>query len=305
MSPRRQSVGPFSKALVGAVAAFLLVSSTAVGFASAQEETVVVYDSVGPDLLPNYPSQPFQAEQVNEFGDMVTLAAGPRELAKVSVVVSSQACESGSGTAQCTTSTATPTPTFTIPMTLKVYNAAGTTATPTVGSEIASVTRDVTLPHRPSADPDCTGSEAGFWQDELDDCYSGVAVVVDFEFPSGTTVPDTLIWAISYNSETAGYNPTGTDGHHDFVNVATQSLPGQPSVGTDVDEDIAFISSNTTNDEQIVTIDGQTGVRTLARIEVVAPVEETTTTVETTIPTDTTDSVPASATTGAPLSFAG
>ncbi len=63
--------------LVGMVAVFGLVLSTTVGFAGAQEPPVVVYDAIGADLPPNVQSLAFQASQVNELGDLVTLAPGP------------------------------------------------------------------------------------------------------------------------------------------------------------------------------------------------------------------------------------
>ena len=41
---------------------------------------------------------------------------------------------------------------------------------------------------------------------------TGLAVVVDFVFPAGTTLPDTLIWGIAYNTESSGYDPSARRG---------------------------------------------------------------------------------------------
>ncbi len=253
--------------LVGMVAVFGLVLSTTVGFAGAQEPPVVVYDSIGPDLPPNVPSQPFEAQQVNELGDLITLAPGPRHVSKVSVVLSSLECESGTGTPQCQTA---PGATFQHPMTMKLYNVAGTPAAPTVGPVIASVTHTMTIPYRPSADPACNGG----WMASTGECQGGIAVVVDFTFPAGIVVPDTLIWAISYNTQSAGYEPTGTDGPYNNLNVGVLTITPEPTVGIDIDEDVVFISSPLSDGDFVAEADW-TGFRPLALIETQVPAPDT------------------------------
>ena len=219
--------------------------------------------AIGPTVPSNVPSVSFAAESINEFGDLVTLAPGPRELTTVSVLMSTQACETGTG-ATCVT---TPGATFDHPLTMTLYNVAGTPAAPTVGSVIATLTHTFTIPFRPSADPvNCTGPNAGRWFDGTT-CSTGIAVVVDFVFPAGTILPDTLIWGIAYNTATAGRAPIGTPGPYDSLNVG--ALTVNPTVGTDVDEDMAFIADFPSG--AFVSDLGWTANRPMARIATQVP----------------------------------
>ena len=213
----------------------------------------------------------FSGQLIAEFGDLVQLAPGPRELSNVSVVLSSQACETGAtGAPACTT---TPGATFTHELTMKLYNAIDPLGTPTVGSVIATLTQTFTIPFRPSADPvNCTGANAGRWFDGTA-CVTGVAVIVDFPFPAGTTLPDTVIWAISYDTGISGYAPIATPGPYDALNVG--ALTVNPTVGTDLNEDMAFTAPGP--DAVFASELDWTGSRPMARIEAVTPPSTTTT----------------------------
>jgi hypothetical protein len=250
-----------------------LLPFTLTGSAGASTDPVV-YDAIGPALPSNVSSLSFEAETVAEFGDLVQLAPGPRILVSVSVVMSSQACQSGTGT-DCTT---TPGATFDQPLTIKLYNAVNPTTTPTVGSVIASITSSFAIPFRPSASPTCTGADAGKWMDSSGVCNSGIAHIVTFTFPAGTVLPDTLIWGISYNTDTAGYAPIGTPGPYDSLNVGAFTV--NPTVGTDLNEDMAFTARG--EPPTFASELGFTGFRPMARIDTVA---ETTTTTTTTLAT--------------------
>ncbi len=306
MSQNHKTVRPGLKALTGVAAVIGLLLST-MAFAGAQAAPVVVFDAIGPSLPPNVQSQPFQGSglNVNEVGDLVTLAPGPRNLTKVSVVLSSQACETGSGTPECTTPE--PAPTFDHPITVTLYNVAGTSDAPTVGSEIASVTQTKSIPLRPSADPEACTDDPTRWQDDDGECHTGVAVVVDFVFPEGTVLPDDLIWAVSYNTQTGGYEPVGEAGPWDQLNVGASSFA--LTIGTDVDDNSAFLSSDET-EGQLLIEEGWEGMRPMARIEVQELTTDVPVTTDPTVPGDAPDPTdPAgtsgSATAGAPLSFAG
>jgi hypothetical protein len=249
--------------LMGALAAVGLVVSGTIGSSVAYAAPDVVYDALGPTVPSNVPSLHFAGQLINEFGDLVTLAPGPRELTTVSVEMSIWACESGTG-ATCVT---TPGATFDHPLTMTLYNVAGTPAAPTVGSAIATLTHTFAIPFRPSADlVNCTGADAGKWFNGTA-CLNGQAVVVDFAFPAGTTLPDTLIWGIAYNTSSGGYSPIGTPGPYDLLNVGAHTI--NPTVGTDVNEDMAFISDPNTGG--FVSELGWTGSRPMARIEAQVP----------------------------------
>jgi len=251
------------------MAALGLVMSVTSGFAAAQAAPDVVYDAIGPTLPSNVTSLNFSGQLINEFGDLVTLAPGPRELTTVSVVMSTQACESGTGPTCVTTVGAT----FDHPLTMTLYNVAGTSAAPTVGSVITTLTHTFTIPFRPSADlVNCTGANEGQWFDGTR-CLNGQAVVVDFVFPAGTILPDTLIWGIAYNTASGGYSPIGAPGPYDALNVGAFTV--NPTVGTDVDEDMAFVSDQT---KGFVSELDWTGSRPMARIEATTTAAPTTTT---------------------------
>ena len=283
-----------------AIAAIGLVMSATIGSAAAQTGPVVVYDAIPATLPSNVsPSQNFAGDNTNEFGDLVTLAPGPRQLTKVSVALSSQACGSGSGTPACTTPT--PAPTFNHPLTITLYNVAGTTAAPTAGTVIATQTQTFTIPYRPSASPACetaTPPVPGGWMDSAGACWTGVTYVADFNFPAGTTLPNTLIWGISYNTSTRGYEPNATPGPYDFLNVGF--VAANPTIGTDVDENMVFASSGATPPGPFVSLSDpeDAGLLPMAQIETQVPPAAPTTT---TTPAPTTTAPAGTPTTAAPV----
>ena len=103
MSRKRTARRPLLAGLIAAVAALGLLLSTTISFAAAATP-VAVYDAIGPTVPSNFtPSLGFDAQPVNELGDLVTLAPGPRELKTVSVALSSQACDNRVGHRRCAT----------------------------------------------------------------------------------------------------------------------------------------------------------------------------------------------------------
>jgi len=193
----------------------------------------VIYDSQ-PDPLPgDVVSRAFQATSTTEFGDHITFGAGPRELGTASVVFSSSACETGT-TGAGGNCTSTPGATFTHPITLNLYEVDA--AAPTgVGALITSVTQDVAVPYRPSADPGCAAN--GGWG--APDCFNGFAFTVDFDL-AGVTVPEDVIFSIAFNTSTFGNPPVGAPGPYDSLNVG---LIEAPTTGTDADPDVVFANT--------------------------------------------------------------
>ena len=276
-----------------AIAAIGLVMSATIGSAAAQTGPVVVYNSIPASLPSNIsPSQNFGGDNTNQFGDLVTLAPGPRALTKVSVALVSGACGDAatSGTATCST----PTPgSYTHPLTVTLYNNAGTLAAPTAGSVIATANTTATIPFRPSADTDCVGDQAGFWQDSAGACWSAVPFVVDFAFPAGTMLPDTLIWGISFNTGLYGSAPIGEPGQYDFLNVGLSLV--NPTIGTDVSG--STFSSNGTPPGPFVVDSEDPGENPMVQISTLAQPTATTTT----SPAPTTTAPAGTPTTAAPV----
>lgn len=218
---------PIKRALATIATAALAASGLVVGVALPASATESVAFSTIPDALaPNYASLGGQAYSQDEIGDYVQLAGTDRNLTTVSVGMSSWACETGGG-ATCLT---TPGATFTHPITVNVYEANTSGATPAAGALIASVTTDQAIPFRPSADPTCSGGTA--WRASTGTCYNGYAFTLDFDF-RGVTVPDDIVIGVAYNTETHGAAPLGVPGPYNSLNVALVPVTQAPFVGTD------------------------------------------------------------------------
>jgi hypothetical protein len=196
----------------------------------------VIYESQPNPLPGNVVSRAFQATQTTEFGDQITFASGPRELGSASVVFSSWACQTGT-TGAGGNCMSTPGATFTHPITLNLYEVDA--AAPTgVGALITSVTQDVAVPYRPSADPACAAN--GGWGSP--DCFNGFAFTVEFDL-SGATVPDEIIFSIAFNTGTYGNPPLGVTGPYDSLNVGLVPTSVPPVTGTDADANVVFANT--------------------------------------------------------------
>lgn len=227
-----------------AVVVVALVALTAGIASAAGPQGNVAYNSVPNDLPGNVPSQPFQAQQTSEFGDSVILAPGGRHARFVDVIMSSWACESGAWfSGDCATSRNA---TFDHPITLNLYSVNEATGDP----DELLLTRNQTfaIPFRPSADPvNCTG---GTWHSKADDaCYNGFANRITFRLDGSVTLPDAVIWTVAFNTTTYGAEPIGPAAcsptpqgcPYDSLNVGVESFEGQPSKGTDTDENAAIL----------------------------------------------------------------
>ena len=209
---------------VGA-AALAVVGLAVVGAASARAS--VVYDSIPTPLPPNVPSVGYEATSTSQFGDMIQFAPGSRSLTSVYVTMSNWAMES----------TYEPVGTsagFNVPLTLTLYNVDSSGAVPTVGSIIASQTIDPTILWRPEASAGCGTA----WRASNGSCYNGLAQNVAFNF-TGVTVPDQIIYGLSYNTQHYGPNPTGTSGPYNSLNFGLNDISG-PSAGSEVTPGTVF-----------------------------------------------------------------
>jgi hypothetical protein len=200
------------------------------------------------------PAIGFEATSTSEFGDQVGLAGTARGLVSLKVLFTSYGCESGHWyDAACAT---TPGDTFIHPITANIYD-------PTVSLTVplATVTTTQTLPYRPSADPSCPlipgGGVAGAaWFNPLAPgggaCQNSIGKVLTFNFPSGTTLPNTVVWTVAFNTSDYGSSPIGLQPcssssggcPYDSLNVGDKSYSGAPYVGTDTDPSEAFLNSS-------------------------------------------------------------
>lgn len=198
----------------------------------------VVYDAL-PSVSPitNYPSQPFQAQQTAEFGDYIHLGGTARVLKTVTVTMSDWALFSDYSSDPRYQNDST---NWTHPITLNVYSVNPGTPN-TVGSLLGTETQTITIPWRPEPD----GCDATGWTDSNNNCNHGLAFNATFDLSSlNITLPNDIIVSVAFNTQTWGYNPIGTTGPYNSLNVAVP--PNQPvSVGSDYSNGEVFWNTHT------------------------------------------------------------
>jgi|SRR5579884_921382 len=210
------------------------------------------------------PSEGFECCQMNEFGDQVDLKGNAtlpgRNLKELKVVFGSWACLKGHWyDQQCQSPEGS---TFDWPIRANIYDFAHPTSAP-----IATVTRTMRIPYRPSANPTkCTGPNAGKWFNpdapNGGACQNSILAVLTFTdfVPSNVGLPEKVIWTVAFNTSTVGYNPIGpaacsTDSGgcpYDSLNVGAKSYPGAPYAGTDPHEKEAWASTTTKPELHVV-----------------------------------------------------
>lgn len=201
----------------------------------------VMYDSTVTPLPGSFPSQPFQAQQVSEFGNEISLAH-PSQLGSVTVTMESWTC--GNWTSGATPCTTTPGTGYTLPITLTLYGAGATGA---VGTVIETTTQTFTIPFRPSADPATCNHSTGTtgWLNDAataaqfhvtadTKCHYGLANNITFDITNHKVLPSKVIYGISFNTQTYGPHPIGSPTPQTSLNVALTTSDINPSVGSDV-----------------------------------------------------------------------
>ncbi len=211
------------------VAATIAVMAVTAASASA----MAVYNNFPNPKPGNVGSIGFEATSTSEFGGQVEFGGLARKNPRVSVIMSSWACQNLQSGANCKT---TPKSTFSYPITLNVYEV-GAGEEP--GAKIGSITQTFNIPFRPSASKNCSVTSEGVvgWSKE---CFSGKAFKLTFE-PLGITLPQKAILSIAYNTTNYGYAPThSADVGEDSLNLGLTEpanpeapSPVAPSVGSD------------------------------------------------------------------------
>jgi hypothetical protein len=190
-----------------------------------------VYSSLPKASVPNLPSLGVEAYSFNQIGDQVKLAGKARHLSSVKVTLSDWACQSGSSAvtsgdpnSNCLTD---PGSHFKTAVTLNIYAAGVTEASgETVPGELLkTVTRTFAIAYRPTASNKCSTpaqNDAGGWYDaKTNACYHGIDQNIVFAHMGRFTLPGTVVYGISYNSDTSGPNPIGgSNSPTDSLNVA-------------------------------------------------------------------------------------
>lgn len=224
-----------------AVATLAITIVLAIAAASATITYVPMYSNIPSTLSGDVPSLGFQERSVSEVGGQVGLVGTSANNTKVTVGLSSWACQQGvwnvsSGPEKCVHST---TETFAWPVILRIYLA---NPDGSVGPKIAQLRQTVAMPYRPTASEKCTGANAGGWS--WPHCYSGKLFKVTFQL-RGIYLPSHAIISVAYSTsgfgpEPQGYQPCSstTQGcFYDHLKVALEdpnnpAFSGSPFTGT-------------------------------------------------------------------------
>ena len=211
---------------------FLLGSILTVAVGNAAASAEVIYNSIPSTLAPNYTSQPYQAQQVSEFGDRVTCAGSARQLSSATITMSMWGrYEDWNVGGQYYGTGAYAGTGYTQSFTLKIYES-GTGNLP--GAVIASVTQDKFIQYRPTD-----------WASA-----NGIAQNITFDLSGlGVTLPESIVWGLAFNTQNYGASPTGTNGPYNQLNVCyNQSSSWAPADGGvtvgSTDLSTKFINSN-------------------------------------------------------------
>lgn len=206
--------------------------------AGAAGAATVAYSNMPKPMPGNVQSLAFQATSAAEFGGQIAFAGGGPTNPKVTVGLSSWACESGGATdGSCVTS---PGATFNVPITLSVYAVGAEDA---VGRKLVTLTQTFAIPYRPSADnTNCAGNGGWFKKKgKTGTCFHGLLNKITFSKLGTTkaplTLPEKVIVSIAFDTFTHGYEPTGVEGPYDSLNFAlteplTEGEAVLPSVGS-------------------------------------------------------------------------
>ena len=230
---------------------------------AASGDTGAAYDAYPKDVVDcGPPSYAFEGNFANEFGDEVTVGTAG-EVKSLKVVFNSYGCgDSGRWdgfNGNCVTIPGGSRPdTFQVPhgITANIYDLS-VQATPIVTANI-----DPNIPYRHSADPVCAdngGDGARWFNPASGNCEYSAKTLLTFNFPTGTNLVTghNYVWTVAFDTTHSGYNyidestpcfqelladATMPGCGYDSLNVGYKNYPGAPYAGTDVDNDVVFLS---------------------------------------------------------------
>ena len=183
---------------------------------SAQTTT---YNNMYDPIPGNYISQGFECCQMQGLGALINMSSGGTlysatfgmsSWAKLSDWIS-YSTNTGSG--------------FTAPITLSIFDGTGGV----LGSQLYTTTMDQFIPYRPEASANCGTA----WMDQAGACWNGMAFNISFS-PVGWVLPQEVGWVLSYNTQTVGYNPTGTPTPMNSINIGLRSGLGGTTIGSTI-----------------------------------------------------------------------
>lgn len=208
-------------------------------------------DTDGDGYPDNAPSVCYQCLSTHEWGDRIGLdfaATGGSGLAGRFVVTMS------SWTAHSDWIDEYPDPDgYVHPMTLTLYEVDDSGAEPAAGDVIAQVTQEALIPWRPEDTENCP-DDPTFGYGWGEGCTFGYLFDLVFELSdSSVDLPSELVWGLSTNTQTWGYEPIGAPGPYNSLNVALVNLDWNgdgitdenpnPAVGSNPDVEVFWASN--------------------------------------------------------------
>lgn len=239
-----------SRARKGAIATILGVCAfTALAAAPGASAASVVYNNIPAPLPGNVFSLGYEATTTDEFGGQVEFAGTARNNPRLTVTMSSFACQSGTWSGgDCSSAHGAK---FSVPIKFNVYRVRNTGEP---GRHIGAVTHTYAIPYRPSANYNhCTGINAGKWYSRSDSsCNNGRATTVAASLGS-LDLPDQAIISVEYDTTHYGYEPIGESAScygtvagcpYDSLNVGVGdgATEGDPTVGSQPQPDDAYVA---------------------------------------------------------------
>ncbi len=184
------------------IAALVVGACMAITSTAAAGTSEVIYNNI-PAILPgNFTSVGNEAYSNAELGGEVEFGGSARRNPKVTIAMSSWACQSGAWyTDNCITGAGAK---FAWPITVNAYEVGPEGA---VGAKLASGSKTFNMPYRPSASPKCTGANAGKWFHQ-GTCFNGKAFKISLTL-TAAKLPAKAIISVSYNTTDHGPNPVG------------------------------------------------------------------------------------------------
>jgi hypothetical protein len=214
--------------LAVALCAAIVLSAVAAGTAVA---ATTIYDNIPSTIPGNVVSEGFECCSISQFGGQVSFIHGKWKNPKVTVLMSSWACQQGTWTHEnCVTQKGAK---FQWPVTVSIYRVGPDNAP---GAEIGAASKAVKIPYRPSTSPICneTTEYQGGWYDKKEEtCHHGIAAKITIPLKI-VELPEKAIVTVAYNTSDYGaepQRPKSCDGEeagcpYDSLNVgAEDALP--------------------------------------------------------------------------------
>ena len=214
-------------ALVAITAMFWTVGKavSANGWGEHEHEDAV-YNNIPRTIPLNVFSQGAESSAFTEHGDGFTLKDPDDTLDKVTVIMSSWACQTGNwfGGQLANPCVTTPGLTYSMPVTVNVYSVTPGTSlegdgAPAPHALLATATESFNMPYRPSSNfVDCPASvwtsSNGYYQwynATTQTCQDGIDFPITFDLSSQRVkLPSQIIVTFSYNTTHYGPSPIGT-----------------------------------------------------------------------------------------------